>query len=449
MLAWFIETARTKGKEMSAILEELTERIVGTFAIAIMIKGENNIYVAKRDSPLIIGLGEDQLLITSDGCVFDDSIEKVVYLEDDEYGVVDAGKYALYSKGNAVQKEEQDNEYHNPDNPLGEFTHYLHKEISQTPIVAKTLMDSLANEQKERFEQIQKIIYSNRPVLFVACGTASYAAGLGAQALRAQGVKAKTIIASEYEENFVDTNTVVVAISQSGETMDVIEIIKSAKAKNATIIGITNTALCTIERLSDHCLRICAGVEVAVASSKAFTNQALTLFALAKADVQSIPQDLKKTAQLEPTIKQVAKQFLENKDLQSMYILGRKRSYDVAKEAALKIKEVSYIHAEAMRAGEFKHGSLALIEEGSEVLGIFYEDDKRMHASLEEARTRGANITKIGTTESSTIRIQAANEDSFLLCAGMCVQFLGYYLGLLKGFDVDRPRNLAKSVTVH
>jgi glucosamine--fructose-6-phosphate aminotransferase (isomerizing) len=268
-------------------------------------------------------------------------------------------------------------------------------------------------------------------------------------ALHDKGIDAQALIASEFE-NFATfpKGTLVIAASQSGETMDTIEALKYAKSHGALIASIVNVPHSTIERLSELSLRTMAGQEIAVASTKAYTNQVLTLLALATGNsdiIDGFREKIGMVLALEPSIKRIAETLDGKHDI---YVLGRRFGYPVAREIALKIKEISYAHAEGMMGGELKHGTIALIEAGTPVIGLVYGDNPKMLSSMQEVKARGAHNIVIGTEPCADVIISADDEIEFGLLAAIAGQLLAYHLARRRGRPIDRPRNLAKSVTV-
>ena len=272
----------------------------------------------------------------------------------------------------------------------------------------------------------------SRKVTFVASGTSYHASLLGVYYLHKCGVEAQTIIASEFEHFVgVDRNTLVVAISQSGETMDVIEALKYAKKNRAKIASIVNVPYSTVQRMSEISLNIVAGQEICVAATKSFVNQVTLMLSIAREfgfriNTSNIPGKIEKIFRQKDKIEKMAKELNRHNDI---YVLGRGLSYPVAREIALKIKEISYMHAEGMMGGELKHGTIALIEKGTPVIGLISNKDYDMLSNIKEVEARGAHEIKI------------TNET-------IVGQLLTYYVAKERGLPIDKPRNLAKSVTV-
>jgi len=321
----------------------------------------------------------------------------------------------------------------------------------EEPIVVKRLLFSLKTEQKINFEKFIDLMRKAKKVTFVAAGTSYHASLLGVYYLHKCGIEAQTIIASEFEHFIgVDKDTLVIPISQSGETMDVIEALKYATKHGAKIASIVNVPYSTIQRISEISLNIFAGQEICVAATKSFVNQVTLMLAIAKefgynVNLENLPQRIEEVFTMKETIKEIAKTLFKQKHL---YVLGRGLSYPVAREIALKIKEISYIHAEGMMGGELKHGTIALIEKGTPVIGLLNENDYDMRSNLKEVAARGANVISISNKLKGDIMISTSNDGKFGILASIVGQLLTYYLARELKLPIDKPRNLAKSVTV-
>lgn len=452
VLAHYIDVALSLGKEPEEVLRNLLEEVRGTFALLLMIDGDPNLYAAKRDSPLALGICDGKMILASDIYAFSDTTKKAIFFENDEYAIITSTTFSFFDKnGEEIKKEPKEFAWESIEEKKQEYAHFMLKEIHEEPTVNRRLIDSLTSEQKDSFQQLVSMIRKAKKTVFTAAGTAYHASLLGASFLHQCGLQAQAIIASEFE-NFitVDAETIVIAVSQSGETMDVIEALKYSKEKGATIASIVNVPYSSIERMSSLSLQILAGQEVAVASTKAFTNQATVMLALAqefgyKNGLDHLPKRLAGVIAFEPELKKLADELYEKRDL---YVLGRKLGYPVAREIALKIKEISYVHAEGMMGGELKHGTIALIEEGVPVISLIYDDDSKMRGSTQEVKARGARTVMIGTTENSDIAIPATSEAEFTILASTVGQILAYYIALALGREIDKPRNLAKCVSV-
>ncbi len=278
---------------------------------------------------------------------------------------------------------------------------------------------------------------------------------MGVFFLSTVGIEAHDIIACEFADFLpIDENTLVIAVSQSGETMDVIEALKWAKSNGATITSFVNVPYSTIQRMSEISINILAGQEICVAATKSFVNQVILILYLAslfgyEVDMALIPEGLEKTLQQREKISEVAKRLSNHRDI---YVIGRGLAYPVAKEIALKIKEISYIHAEGMRGGELKHGTLALIEDETPVISLMPKDDKNIISNCKEIEARGGHVLAIangnGCDMFESLPAISTPNGTFCILATVMGQLLTYYIAMEKGLPIDKPRNLAKSVTV-
>ena len=331
------------------------------------------------------------------------------------------------------------------------FDHYMIKEIYEEPAVVERLINSLNTEQNSDLENMKKLMAEAKRIVFVASGTSYHATLLGVYFLNKVGVEAHAIIASEFRNFYlVDKETLIVAVTQSGETMDVIEALHGMKDKGAKIASLVNVPYSTIQRMSNVSINIEAGQEICVAATKSFVNQVVCLAYLAsmfekKNSVEQVSKSIKHIFSQEEKIKQIAKSLAKHDDI---YVIGRGFLYPIAREIALKIKEISYIHAEGMMGGELKHGTLALIEEGTPVL-VLLDGKNEIISNAMEVKARGGRIIEIGGSGvlGETISIDAEDKLSFALSAAVIGQLLTYYIAREKGLPIDKPRNLAKVCT--
>jgi glucosamine--fructose-6-phosphate aminotransferase (isomerizing) len=427
---------------------------VGTYAIIIMKKGSDKIYALKKDSPLVLGIDKGSNIIASDIYAFSDRTNKAIFFDDYEFAVVDAQSYQFFDK-NGKKMEKNVQEFTWPEeSDTKNFDHYMIKEIKEEPFVAERMLTSLRTTQKDKLEKLLSLIKSSHKVMFVAAGTSYHASLLGVYFLHKVGIETNTLIASEFEDYAnIDDKTLVVAISQSGETMDVIDALKIAKQKGAKIASIVNVPYSTVQRMSDLSIDILAGQEVCVASTKTFVNQVVVFFYLAREfgmdiKLEKLPEEIRAVIAQEDRIKQIAHTLVNNKDI---YVIGRGLSYPVAREVALKLKEISYIHAEGMMGGELKHGTLALIEKNTPVIAII-NGNPNVISNVKEIEARGAKIIAItyngSVNYSDQIKIETEHDGSFAILATVVGQLLTYHIAKEKGLPIDKPRNLAKSVTV-
>jgi len=447
---YFEEKLKTVDIKQACI--DFVNDIKGEFAILVSINGDENIYALRRDSPLVLGIGKNENIVASDIYAFSDITNKAIFFENNEFAVISDKNYIFYDKtGKEITKKIQEFKWEQEESELEEYEHYMIKEIMEEPKVVKRLLFSLENEQKQAFKKFVDLIKNSRKVTFVAAGTSYHASLLGVYYLHKMGVEAQTTIASEFQHFVgVDSDTLVIAISQSGETMDVIEALKYAKKHNAKIASIVNVPYSTIQRMSEISLNILAGQEICVAATKSFVNQVTIMLGIVKEfgykiNLEDLPDKISEVLELKEKIKQIAKKIYKHSDL---YVLGRGLSYPVAREIALKIKEISYIHAEGMMGGELKHGTIALIEKNTPVIGLVSNKDHDMISNLKEVSARGANVIKITNEFEGDIKINTSNDGKFSILATIVGQLLTYYIAYLRKLPIDKPRNLAKSVTV-
>ena len=442
---------KLKDKTMRQAAQDFIREAKGTFAIVMMKKGDKRLYALRRGSPLVMGLGTEKNILASDIYAFSHMTQKCIFFEDDEYAEVEGSSFSFYKEGKKITKEVQEIEWQQEDVSLEQYDHYMLKEIMEEPQAVRRLLLSLAAEQKDKFAEFVDLIRKARKVTFVAAGTSYHASLLGVYFLHHVGIEAQTIIASEFEHFVgVDEDTLVIAISQSGETMDVIEALNYAKKHGATIASLVNVPYSTIQRMSSVSLHIAAGQEISVAATKSFVNQVTLMLATAKEfgfniNLETLPDRIRSVLQKADLIQGIAQDISRHDDI---YILGRGLSYPVAREIALKIKEISYIHAEGMMGGELKHGTIALIEQGTPVISLISNKDYNMMSNTKEVEARGARSIKITNEFEGDIQIETSNDGKFCILAAIVGQLLAYYTALDRDLPIDKPRNLAKSVTV-
>ncbi len=416
---------------MLGVMKKFTKVVRGTYAIA-MIVDDQGIYVLKKSSPLAIGIRKDEMFVGSDIYAFSDMTNKAIFLDDLEYGIVTKSGYKIFKNGRRVKKRPQTFRWES-NVEKRKYAHYMLKEIHEEPEAMRRLLKSIKFEQSKSFDHLVRDIRKYKKVYFVAAGTSYHATLVATYILNKVGVDAHTMIASEFDNYMnVDKKTLVVAVSQSGETMDVINVIKNIPRKN--VVSIVNVPYSTIQRMSSYSIETMAGQEVAVAATKSFTNQVLLFIELAKRlrfKYNVNPNDIERYIRKnERVIAGIAKKLYKKKNI---YVLGRGISYPIAREIALKLKEVAYIHAEGMMGGELKHGTIALIEKGTPVIALM--SDEKMASNVKEVEARGAYVVPVYLKE-------------FVIEGALFGHLLSYYIAKMKHLPIDKPRNLAKSVTV-
>jgi glucosamine--fructose-6-phosphate aminotransferase (isomerizing) len=458
-------------------------KVVGAFGIAVICKSEKDqLIAARKGSPLVIGIGKGEYFIASDATPIVNYTDSVIYLNDDDVAIITKDSLTLKTVENIpVALEITKVDMTIGDLEKGEFEHFMLKEIFEQP---KTIEDTFRGRINPEHTEIvlgglldvfPKILQAKR-IIIIGCGT-SWHAALVAEYLIEE--YARVPVEVEYSSEFryrnpiLNSDDVVIAISQSGETADTLAALRMAKEKGATILGICNVVGSSIARETDGGVYTHAGVEIGVASTKAFTAQVtvLTLFALKLAkekgqismglyldlirELTEIPDKVKSILVKHPHIKEVAAKY---KDAINALYLGRGALFPVALEGALKLKEISYMHAEGYAAGEMKHGPIALVDDNLPVVVVAAKDHyyEKIVSNIQEVKARKGNIIAV-VTEGDDGLINMANDLFEIpkshpvvspLLAIIPLQLFSYYIAVMRGCDVDMPRNLAKSVTV-
>lgn len=454
-------------------------KLKGSYAIGIIsVDFPDDLIVVKKDSPLVIGKGNGENFISSDIPAFLQYTRNFYLLNDNELAIVSKNNIDFYdTKLNKIHKEITTVNWNATSTEKNGYEDYMLKEIFEQPTAIREtignhlIIDNLCNFDELKFNK--KYLQSINKIYIVACGTAMHA-GLTAKTMLENicEISTEVDIASEfrYRNPLINKNTLCIFISQSGETADTIAALKLAKSKNATTLAITNVEGSSITREADYVTFTHAGPEIAVASTKAYTSQItiLAILVIYFAEILEINhvliQELKKSILELPTkteqllsqlsnIKNIAKNFEKQKDV---FFLGRGLDYNTATEGSLKLKEISYIHSEAFYSGELKHGPIALIEEETPVVCILtvHELIEKSISNIQEVITRGAKTLIITDQDfknnnfSEIIKIPKTNHFLTPILSIIPLQLLAYYISKGKGLDVDKPRNLAKSVTV-
>ncbi|MBN1157522.1 glutamine--fructose-6-phosphate transaminase (isomerizing) [Candidatus Woesearchaeota archaeon] len=440
-----------KGLGIKDIMIKFMAEVKGTFAILLFRKEDGRVYAMKRDSPLVLGVCDDCFVLASDIYAFSDKTNKALFFDDNEFAIISSDYHFYNGNGKEIKKKIQNFEWSREEETKKNFEHFMLKEVHEQPAASRRLIESLKLMQKDALKSFAEAIKKSKRIFFLACGTSYHASLIGVYLLRKLGIEAHTVIASEFE-NFlaVDKDTLVVAISQSGETMDVVSVLKDIKKTGAKIISIVNVPYSTIQRLSDFSIEVLAGQEICVAATKSFTNQIVVMLAIAKElgfliNLDEIPGKIKKA--LEDNEEKVRKLALGLKDKKDIFVLGRGISYPIAREIALKLKEISYVHAEGMMGGELKHGTIALIEKGTPVISLIPNHNEDMISNTKEVEARGARTIIVSDTNGDLI-VPKSHDAEFSIYACMIGHLLSYYIAKENKLPIDKPRNLAKSVTV-
>lgn len=468
--------------DLRAAVQLALARVRGTYGIAVMHASEpNKIIAARFGSPLVIGLGIKEFFLASDTSPMLAYTSQVVFLDDGEVAEITRTGVQIFNlHDKAVRKNTEHIDWNEAEAEKNGFPHFMLKEIFDQP---QTIQDAMRGrlEMAEGTAHLGGLnmtpaeMHQIKRIILLACGTASYAAQVGKYAFeRLAGIPTTVEIASEfrYRDPIVDNETLVFGISQSGETADTLAAIREAKRKGAFVRGIVNVVGSTIARECTGGTYIHAGPELAVASTKAYTNMiaVLSMYALqfgrqrrvtlATGDrlitaLLEMPKKMKQALQLSEQIKMVAQKYSAYKNF---FFLGRGVNYPVALEGSLKLKEITYIHSEAYPGGEMKHGPIALLSPEFPIVAILTKNQlyDKMRSNLEEARARQAPIIVVATEGDEEAK-EVANDVLYVpatmelfepLITTLPLQLFAYHMAVILGRDVDRPRNLAKSVTV-
>lgn len=470
-----------EGDLLTAVFKAV-ERLKGAYALGVISKDHPGELVAvRKESPLVVGLGEEENFIASDIPALLKYTRKVYFLENGEIVHLTKDDVKIYNQNREeVKKEVFTVSWDMEAASKGGFDHFMLKEIHEQPqAIKETLVRRLDDNGRIRLDDIKltkEDLDKITKVYIVACGTAYHAGLIGRYLIeKLAKIPVETDIASEfrYREPFVDENTLFIAVSQSGETADTLAAIREAKSKGARILSITNVVGSSVARESDDVFYTWAGPEIAVASTKAYTTQLIAFYMIAlhmasiKATItdeiyfdmiekiKALPEKVEAILKKSEDIKEIVNSI---KDKHSAFYIGRGLDYQTAMEGALKLKEISYIHTEAFAAGELKHGTIALIEKGTPVIAIASQEKlyEKMLSNIQEVKARGAYtivIAKEDLDESlnhadKTIYIPKVDDILAPVLTVVPTQLIAYYTSLLRGNDVDKPRNLAKSVTV-
>ncbi len=462
-----------QGNLLKAV-QKVLERIEGSYALCILsTRHPDEIIVTKKDSPLVIGKTKNASVAASDIPALLAYTKEVYFIEDNEIAILKANQIHFYDqKGKEITKESSIIPYDIDAAKKNGYDTFMLKEIYEQPYAIKETLRGRIQNETILFEELKNIDFLQfNKVYFVACGTAYHACLCGAQILeRITHLPVLTQVASEFRYNdpIIDEHTLTIFVSQSGETADTLGALRLAKEKKASTIAITNVLGSTISRDADYVLYTCAGPEIAVASTKAYTTQLilLMLFAYYIAQELHLTVNTKAILQLQQVpwyiekILEDACQFKEYatmlKDKHDAYFIGRSLDYASVLEGALKLKEVSYIHADAYVAGELKHGPIALIEEGSVVIAVATQPHiaSKTISNIQETIARGADVILLTTNHYQVKNVEniyyLPNVEPTLqsILTAIPLQLIAYYSACIRGCDVDKPRNLAKSVTV-
>ncbi|MFV0440998.1 MAG: glutamine--fructose-6-phosphate transaminase (isomerizing) [Lachnospirales bacterium] len=480
-IAHLIDMYKNQGLKMKEIVFELSKILTGAYALGILDKENGDtLYCLKKDSPLVIGKGDGENFIASDVPPIIESTRDVYFLEDDEVAILTKDSIEIYDKNaNLLDKELVHVDWDVEAAEKAGFEYFMEKEIYEQPkVIRDTIAGRLLKDEvsldgikitKDDLEKIDR-------VYIVACGTAAYAGKLCKYAIeKLLKIPVVSEVASEFRYNdpIIDENTLLILVSQSGETADTLAALRLGKSKNARILSVVNVLGSSIAREADDVFYTLAGPEIAVASTKAYTSQVVALYIVAihfaltmgkitkdeytklRLDLENLPELASEVLESNDEVKGIVEKYSASKNV---FYIGRGIDFFTCLEGALKLKEIAYIHCEPYPAGELKHGPIALLEEGSLVVGVATQFNvlEKTLSNLQECKARGAKvlcITHEKTDELLTIcddiiLIPKTSELMLPILSNIIQQFIALHFSIFLGHDVDKPRNLAKSVTV-
>jgi glutamine---fructose-6-phosphate transaminase (isomerizing) len=480
VLANLIAT-KYQGDLKQAVSEALTE-VRGAYSLLIFANSEPDRLIAvKKGSPLVLGIGENELIVASDVSALIHKTREVIYLEDNQLLDIYNGSYTVYDQGLVINKAIEYVDWEEESANKNGYEHFLIKEIMEQPdVIQDSIRGRILSDIGEvvfgGLNDIRKSLQAVDKVLILGIGTSYYAGKIGQlyfEELSDMDVDCQLSCEFRYKKNNINSNTWVIVLSQSGETADTIAAVEEARQKGAIITGIVNTVGSTISRLVDCGVYNHIGPEISVASTKAFTSQAVLILMHAvfisnlksqdrsksKTLLQAIddlPTQIKELLDTNSQIESIARKYVGAKNF--MYI-GRKYNYPVALEGALKLKEISYIHAEGLSGGELKHGFIALVDEHFPTFALASQDEglDKIISNIEEIKARNGKVIALTTTgcvaldniADDLIYVPKSSSDLVQpIINNVAQQLFAYHCACLRGNDVDKPRNLAKSVTV-
>ena len=481
LIAHLIDSFLNDGKSMIEGMQALKTSLEGAYAIAAIDKEDsNNFYLARNKSPLLLGLGKDEYFAASDPLAIGELTNQFIFLEDGDTAAVSAAGLEIFDENQkVVERDVTKIDISAEATSKGDYKHFMEKEIYEQPQAIRNTLDGRIGGE-DVLENIfgegsSKLLAEVKRIQIVAAGTSLHAGRVAANWFSAiSQVPTQIDFASEYtyKNPYIDENTLLVTISQSGETADTLTSLRHAKNQSyLSSLTICNVPTSSIARESDFLLLTNAGPEIGVASTKAFTTQLVALMLLAMSiakakninpklrtrivtALRTLPEIVEESLKLKKEIQEISPKIAE-KD--NALFLGRGMFYPIAKEGALKLKEISYIHAEAYPAGELKHGPLALIDENMPVVALAPESElaEKLISNLEEVKARSGTLYVFGDASSNmqidSGKLMTMPKCDFLLTPILYtipLQILSYEVALIRGTDIDQPRNLAKSVTV-
>ncbi|WP_276272996.1 glutamine--fructose-6-phosphate transaminase (isomerizing) [Haloarcula litorea] len=463
-----IEDALEAGHDPEAAVREAVSRLEGSYAIAAVVAGTEAVFAARNDSPLVLGIDDGATYLASDVPAFRDFTDRVVYLADGEFARLDGDGWTVTDhSGDRVEKTVDTVDWDPEETGKSGYDHFMLKEIHEQPRALRQCLRGRVDEMAGSVDIDDLGDLSPTGVQFVACGTSYHAAMYGAHLFRDAGIPAQAFLASEYATATPPIgDALVVGVTQSGETADTLSALRAARKRGARTMVVTNTVGSTAARECDHALYIRAGPEIGVAASKTFSSQlaALNLLALGTtsttdtreiiAALRDLPGDLQRVLD-ESAAEAVAETYV---DSDAYFFIGRGYQYPVALEGALKMKEITYKHAEGFASGELKHGPLALVTEKTPVFAVVTGDGEQARktvGNVKEVEARDAPVVAVTDGRSDVERyadhvleIPETHQRTAAVLANAHLQMVSYHVANKLGRNIDKPRNLAKSVTV-
>ena len=467
-----VELSKEWSGDLLETVVNVAKKLEGTYALVVTTVKQPDVIVAGRMmSPLVLGVGDDEVFLASDSAAILEHTNKMIFLENGDFVKIENGNFELFDiNKNKISREIQVIDWEVSEAEKGGHDHFMYKEILEQPeVIERTISGRLSGSEsdipisKEEAQKFEKI-------WIVACGTA-YHAGLFGKDLfeKVLGVPVSVELASEfrYREPIVGKNDLGIVISQSGETMDTIAATELLKENDAHVLAFVNVVGSSLARMADSVLYLHVGPEIGVASTKAYLGMLIGQLLVAKHwdeenklnisydDINELPKLIQETLNCEEQIKSLSKKISKKKDI---YFIGRGLDYALAAEGALKLKEISYLHAEALAAGELKHGTLALIEDDTPVIVTASQNHllDKTTSNVQEVIARGAYVISIGDNSSKKLEdisneyvtLPTTSEVLSTIISIIPLQFIAYHVANLNGESIDQPRNLAKSVTV-
>ncbi|WP_246999284.1 glutamine--fructose-6-phosphate transaminase (isomerizing) [Halosolutus gelatinilyticus] len=465
LIAGFLD----EGLDHEAAFRAAIDRLEGSYAIAAVFDGTETVYAVRNESPLVLGVGDDGHFLASDVPAFIEYTDRVIYLDDGQFARLTPAELVVTDgDGRELEPSIETISWDPDDAGKSGYDHYMRKEINEQPAALRECFRGRLDELSGRIDVPElDELGPVETVTFVACGTSYHAAMFGARLLREQGIPAHAFLASEFGADVVpiDSTSIVVGVTQSGETADTMRAIREANRAGATTVALTNVVGSSAARETDHVLYIRAGPEISVAATKTFASQqaALTMFAAAVTDRRS--RDLVRELRAVPDRIQSILDTSSAREIAETYrgsgayfFIGRGYHYPVALEGALKMKEITYEHAEGFAAGELKHGPLALVSEETPVFAVATGDGplaEKTIGNVKEVEARGTPVvavtdgrSDVGRYADHVLEVPATSPVASSIVANVQLQLVAYWTANELGRPIDKPRNLAKSVTV-